>query len=94
MDLYASGEIAGDRAQSLFDDAGDFARAMGSDDMQDLRGRRTAGSEKNKDRDLRRRLLKRSWWPPVYLAHVRCYSLKTKQLLPKRIGLLLHHEGL
>ena len=48
VDLYASGKVAGDRAQSLLD-AGDFARAMGSNELQDLRGRRSAGSEKNKD---------------------------------------------
>ena len=72
-DLYASGEIAGERAQSLFDDAGDFARSLGSSDMQSLRGKRTAGSSKNKDRDPHRCLLKQSHWPPLYVADVgRC----------------------
>ena len=91
-DLYASGEIAGERAQSLLDDAGDFARSLGSSDMQDLRGKRTAGSSKNKDRDLRRRLLKRSHWPPMYVAEVRCYSRKEKEVAPRRVALLLPHE--
>ena len=45
-DLYSSGEVPGERAQSLLDDAGDFARSMGSDELQDLRGKRTAGSSK------------------------------------------------
>ena len=92
MDLYASGEIAGDRAQSLLDDAGDYARAMGSDDFQDLAGARGTGSEKNKDRDLRRRLLRRSHWPPVYVADIRCYSVRQKRLLPQRVAFLLPHE--
>ena len=92
VDLYASGEVAGDRAQSLLDDAGDFARAMGSDELQDLRGSRSAGSEKNKDRDLRRRLLKRSRWPPIYLAPVRCWSVSQKELIPMRVAVLLPHE--
>ena len=91
-DLYTSGEIAGERAQSLFDDAGDFAKSVGSDEMHELRGKRTVGSEKNKDRDLRRRLLKRSHWPPLYLAEIRCYSEKQKALSPKRVALLLPHE--
>ena len=56
VDLFASGEVAGERAQSLLDDASDFARAMGSDEFQDLSGGRGQGSEKNKDRDLRRKL--------------------------------------
>ena len=91
-DLYASGEIAGDRAQSLFDDAGDFARSLNSDEMQDLRGKRTAGSSKNQDRDLRRRLLKRSHWPPIYVAELRCYSRREKLVVPKRVALMLPHE--
>ena len=43
VDLYASGEVAGERAQSLLDDAGDFARSLGSDELQDLRGGRVWG---------------------------------------------------
>ena len=92
VDLYASGEIAGDRAQSLMDDAGDYARAMGSDEFQDLRGAKGPGSAKNKDRDLRRRLLKRSHWPRIYLAELRCYSVRQKRLIPQRVAFLLPHE--
>ena len=47
-DLYSSGEVAGDRAQSLLDDAGQFADSMGSHELQDLRTARAEG--KNKDR--------------------------------------------
>ena len=92
VDLYASGEVAGQRAQSLLDDAGDFARSMGSGDLQELRGRRSAGSAKNQDRDLRRRLLRRSRWPQTYLADVRCYSAKQKAVVPQKIAFLLPHE--
>ena len=94
VDLYASGEVAGERAQSLLDDAGDFARAMGSDELQDLKGKRTQGSSKNQERDLRRRLLRRSKWPPIYVAEVRCYSVKNKQETQQKVAFLLPHEVL
>ena len=92
VDLYASGEVAGERAQSLLDDAGDFAKSVGHSEFQDLVGGRSEGSQKNKDRDLRRRLLRRSHWPPVYTAQVRCYSLRQKCIQPQSIALLLPHE--
>ena len=92
VDLYASGEVSGDRAQSLFDDAADFSRAMGSDEFQELRGGAGPGSAKNKERDLRRKLLKRSNWPAVYEAEVRCWSVSQKALVPQKIALLLPHE--
>ena len=60
VDLYASGDIPGERAQSLLEDAGAFASEMGRPEMQDLRAHEGAGSSKNVDRDLRVRLLKRS----------------------------------
>ena len=94
VDLYASGEVAGERAQSLFDDAGDFARSLGSGDLQELRGKRTAGASKNKDRDLRRKLLRRSHWPPVYIAELSCFHVKTKEVVPMRVAFLLPHEVL
>ena len=94
VDLYASGEVAGERAQSLLDDAGDFARSVGSGEMQELRGRRTTGSAKNKDRDLRRRLLKRSQWPPLYVAELDCYSVKHKEVVRQPVAFLLPHEVL
>ena len=88
-DLYASGEVAGDRVQALMDDAGEFADSMGSHELQDLRA---SGDSKNKDRDLRRRLLRRSRWPSVYLATVRTWSQKLKAEVPQTIALLLPHE--
>ena len=94
VDLYASGEIPGDRAQSLLEDASEFARSLGSDEMQDLRGGQTAGASRNKERDLRRRLLKRSKWPPIYIQQIRCWSVKDKALVPKSVAFLLPHEVL
>ena len=92
VDLYASGDIPGDRAQSLLQDAGDFARSLGSDEFADLRGSQAAGALRNQERDLRRRLLKRSKWPPVYVEEVRCYSVKDQELVMKKVAFLLPHE--
>ena len=92
VDLYASGEVAGARAQSLLDDASDFARSMGSGDMQELRDSGSAGAAKNRSRDLRRRLLRRSAWPPIYIQEVRCYSKKLKEMVVQRLAFLLPHE--
>ena len=47
-DLYSSGEVAGDRAQALMVDAGEFADSLGSHEFQDLR---SAGGGKNADRE-------------------------------------------
>ena len=91
-DLYTSGDIAGDRAQSLFEDAGDFADSLGSHEMQDLRGGRFAGSVKNQNRDLRRKLLRRSRWPPLYLQEVRSWSVKHKRMEMQKLAVLLPHE--
>ena len=37
IDLYGSGTVTGERAQSLLEDAGAFAQEVGHDDFQDLR---------------------------------------------------------
>ena len=94
VDLYASGSIPGDRAQSLLDDAGAFADELGHHEMQDLRAPTGQGSVKNRDRDLRAKLLRRSQWPPVYIATIRCWSVKTKELVPRKVAFLLPHEVL
>ena len=92
IDLYASGEVPGDRAQSVLNDAGEFACELGSGDLQELRGSIAAGSGKNQERDLRRNLLRRSRWPPIYVAEIRCYSLKQRMLRPQKVAFLLPHE--
>ena len=92
VDLYSSGSIPGDRAQSLLNDAGAFAAEAGRPDLQELRGAPGQGSSKNVDRDLRARLLKRSRWPPVYIESIRFWSTKDKALVEKRVAFLLPHE--
>ena len=91
-DLFASGDVPGDRSQSLLDDAADFARSLGSSDFQDLRSRPGLGSQKNRARDLARRLLRTSKWPTIYTQEIRCWDLKTKSLVPKKVCFLLPHE--
>ena len=92
LDLYGSGEIGADRTQDLLDDAADFAAEAGRDDMQDLRRRSSAGAERNVARDLRKRLLKQSQWPPVYTTSVRMWNSKEKEMGESKICLLLPHE--
>ena len=92
VDLYASGDVPGDRAQSLIDDASAFARSVGSDEMQNLRSSQSTGAEKNKARDLRRRLLKTSRWPPIYVENVRFWSVKQKEMVSRPLAFLLPHE--
>ena len=91
-DLYSSGDVAGDRAQSLFRDAGEFARGLGSHEMQDLRGSASTGAAKNANRDLQRRLLKRSHWPPPYIQEVTSWSVKQKEEVQQKMAIMLPHE--
>ena len=93
-DLYSSGDVAGDRAQSLFQDAADFSRSLGSHDFQEMRGADTAGSRKNASRDLQRRLLRRSHWPPLYVQEVRSWSVKEQAEVTQKVAVLLPHEVL
>ena len=92
VDLYASGDIPGDRAQSLLEDAGEFARSVGSHELQDLRASAHAGGAKNVARDLRRRLLRHSKWPSVYVADVRVWSSTHKAEVTQKLAMLLPHE--
>ena len=92
MDLYAGGDVPGDRAQSLLEDAGTFAPECGRHELQDLRAHGSAGSSRNMSKDLRRRLLKTSAWPPVYLEQIRFWSIKQKCLVLKKVAILLPHE--
>ena len=92
VDLYGSGAVTGERAQTLLEDAGALAQEAGTDDFQDLRAHTSAGSMKNIDRDLRVRLLKRSRWPPVYIEEVNCWSVSQKVVVKKKLAFLLPHE--
>ena len=92
VDLFASGDVPGDRAASLLDDAGAFARSMGSHEMQDVRATGFAGGAKNAARDLRRKLMKGSKWPSVYEAHIRFWSVKQQLEVTRKVALLLPHE--
>ena len=91
-DLFNSGAVGGERAQSLLEDAGAFAREVGRPDMQDLRAHRSTGSSRNIARDLRTRLLRRSQWPPMYVQEMRFWDPKQKRLVSKKVALLLPHE--
>ena len=70
QDLFASNMVSGARAQELLQDA----EAAGAELPWSL----TKGSKhtKNATRDLGRRLLKKSLWPPPYQAKVRTWGYK------------------
>ena len=53
---------------------------------------RFPGSARNVNRDLRRKLLKTSQWPPLYVEAIRFWSVKTKQMVVKKLAFLLPHE--
>ena len=92
VDFYAGGQVPGDRAQSLLEDAGAFAEECGRHELQDVRAHRFPGSARNINRDLRRRLLKKSQWPPIYVEGVRFWSVKSKEMTVKKLAFLLPHE--
>ena len=92
LDLYGSGEASAERTQELLDDAAAFAFEAGRDDMQDLRSTASAGNVRNVSRDLRKRLLKKTHWPPVYVSEVRTWNTKEKEMGVSKVCLLLPHE--
>ena len=92
VDLFASGDVAGDRTQSILSDAADFAQSLGSSDMADVKGSAYAGGSKNVARDLRRKLLRNSRWPSMYIAEVRVWSQKLKTEITQKLAMLLPHE--
>ena len=92
VDLYASGEVSGEKAQDLLEDAGAYAHQLGRPEFQDVRASTGAGSSKNTDRDLRTKLLRGSKWPPVYIQSLNFWAVKTKTMIKKKVAFLLPHE--
>ena len=83
IDLYGSGDVPADRAQELLEDAGALAHSLGSGDLQEMR--RRGADDRNAARDLRRKLLKTSHWPPIYITKVRMWSVTQKEVLSRRL---------
>ena len=50
------------------------------------------GAAKNASRDIRRKLLKRSMWPPLCEAEVRMWSNRDKTMKSRKIAFLLPRE--
>ena len=74
IDLYASNIVSADRAGSLLQDA----LAAGAANVKDLA---SIGSAKNRSRNLRAKLLKRSQWPGLYYAKVRLFNPQRQKVL-------------
>lgn len=85
-DLFLSGDLAAQRAHSLFADA----NAAGTHHVTDL-----AGNERpdgNSARDLLRRLRKSSHWPPLYWADIPVWLDKKQKEEIVQLPFLLPHE--
>ena len=76
----------------LLEDAGAFAEECGRHELQDLRASKSPGAVRNISRDMRRRMLRRSHWPPIYIAEVPFWSQKEKAMVPRKLAFLLPHE--
>ena len=94
IDLYGTGDVSAERAQDLLEDAGAFGEEVGRDDFQNVRRRNAPGSARNIARDLRKRLLKKSLWPLVYIFEATMWNVKTKQQTLQKMAMLLPHEVL
>jgi hypothetical protein len=85
IDLYASNIVSADRAGSLLQDA----QAAGAANVKDLA---STGSAKNRSRNLRAKLLKRSQWPGLYYARVRLFNPQKQKVLKSWLPMFLPHE--
>lgn len=82
-DLYLAG-VSAQRAASLFEDS----VAAGASNTEDL----AVPVSKNSQRDLRRKLLKNSKWPPLYEIEVPVLHQKTHAATLEKMVVLLPHE--
>ena len=83
-DLYLAGGVSAQRAASLFEDS----VAAGASNTEDL----AVPVSKNSQRDLRRKLLKNSKWPPLYEIEVPVLHQKTHAETLEKVVVLLPHE--
>lgn len=83
-DLFLSNTISAARAATLFDDAAE----AGTGGISDLR----VGVTSNTHRNLLRRLLKHSAWPPLYFAELPVWNRRTAEETTAWIPMLLPHE--
>ena len=85
-DLFLSGDLAAQRAHSLFA----AANAAGTHHVTDLAGNKRPDG--NSARDLLRRLRKSSHWPPLYWADIPVWLDKKQKEEIVQIPFLLPHE--
>lgn len=96
-ELYLDNQVSADRAISLFTDA----HVAGARYVGDLTSKRPYSRLNRKtkqprypnaQRDLLRRLMKRSHWPPVYHAKVRVFDTKEQKETTQTLAMILPHE--
>ena len=85
LDLFLTGDISGQRAQTLFHNA----QLAGAEMVEDLAKPESNG---NANRDLVRKALKTSLWPQPYYADVRGFNPKTGKEDAMSVALFLPHE--
>ena len=85
-DLFLSGATSAGRAAAVLQDA-EFDGAAGVADLAVNEG-------KNAQRDLVRKFMKGSKWPPLYAVEIPVLHKKTHQVLEESINTLLPHEVL
>ena len=83
-DLYLGGNVSAQRAATLFQDAAED----GARDVSDL----AISAGKNAQRDLERKLLKGTKWPPLYEFQVPIKDKNTTQPALVKCFMLLPHE--
>ena len=76
-DLYGTGQVPGERLQSVIDDV---AACEEQGNLQGFSSLKSSGStSKNLARDLKRRLMKGSIWPAPYEAAISIYDPKLER---------------
>ena len=91
-ELFLDNAISADRALSLLEDA----NAAGTRHVKDLtkanpyKGKRNFRA--NASRDLRRRLLKKSPWPPLYYADIVVWDISKQTEVTVKCPMLMPHE--
>lgn len=88
-DLFLTNALPAQRIQQMFNDS----HAAGARNFGDLKRAADDGG-KNDSRNIRRKLLKRTPWPPLYYSPVRLWDPKAQREVVQHLPFLLPHEML
>ena len=94
-DLFLSNNVSAQRTEEIFEDANLAGAAFCSDiGHPDSVAADPEKKKKNKNahRDLLRKFLKGTEWPPLYWTKITTFDPKTEALVQSKVPLLLPHE--